>query len=55
MEQGNMFSAELKNAYISGITALLEQCNDLELFEILLQILQKSSFSENSQKLDRVG
>lgn len=55
MEQGLMFSNELKKAYIAGITALLEQCDDFELFEILLQILQKSSLGENCQKLDRVG
>ena len=32
----------MKEEYISTITQLLQKCQDVEIFEIILQLLQKS-------------
>lgn len=32
----------MKKEYISAITELLQSCQDVEIFEIILQLLQKS-------------
>ena len=38
----------MKEEYVLRIVKLLHKCNDIEMFEIILQLLQKQSLQEHS-------
>lgn len=42
MPRNERIDSPMKKEYISTITKLLENCDDIEMLEIILQLLQKS-------------